>query len=41
MAKTRIMRNCMVEAEDIIEHYVRIAFADMTDFVEIYPNSIK
>lgn len=39
--KTRIMRNCMVEAEDIIEHYVRIAFADMTDFVEIYPNSIK
>ena len=39
--KVRIMRNCMVKAEDILEHYIRIAFADMTDFVEIYPNSIR
>lgn len=39
--KVRIMKRCMVEAEEIIEHYVRIAFADMTDFVEIYPSSIK
>lgn len=39
--KVRIMKNCMVEAEDILEHYIRIAFADMTDFVEIYPNYIR
>ena len=39
--KVRILRNCMVEAADIIEHYIRIAFADMTDFVEVHPNSIR
>ncbi len=39
--KVRILKNVMVSANDIMEHYIRIAFADMSDFVEIKPNSIR
>lgn len=39
--KVRIMNEMMVNAADLIDHWVRIAFSDMTDFVDIYPHSIK
>lgn len=31
----------MVTGTDIIEQWVKIAFADMSDFVDIFPNYIK
>lgn len=39
--KLRVARDCHVTAMDVIDHYARIAFADITDFVEITGNSIK
>lgn len=38
--KARILKETVVTGADIIDHWVRIAFADMTDFVHIYRNSI-
>lgn len=39
--KARILRKTMVDAGAIIEHHVRIAFSDITDFIEIRPTSIR
>lgn len=39
--KVRVMNAALVNAVDIIDHWVRIAFADMTDFVDIFPHSIR
>lgn len=39
--KARIMQETLVTSFDIIDHWVRIAFADMTDFVDIAPHSIR
>ena len=39
--KLRVLRQHMVNAYDLIDEWIRIAFSDMTDFVDIYPNSIK
>lgn len=39
--KARILRRTMVTGTDIIEQWVKIAFADMSDFVDIFPNYIK
>lgn len=39
--KARVLREHYINASDIIDAWVRIAFSDMTDFVEIYPYSIK
>lgn len=38
--KVRVARDCHVDAMDIIDHYARIAFADMTDFVTITGNRL-
>lgn len=39
--KARVLKEHMINACDIIDAWVRIAFADMSDFVDIYPHSIK
>lgn len=39
--KVRVMNASLVNAIDIIDHWVRIAFSDMTDFVDIFPHSIR
>lgn len=39
--KAHILQNVFVDAADILEHHIRIAFADISDFVEIRPNSIR
>ena len=39
--KVRVMNASLVNAIDIIDHWVRIAFSDMTDFVDILIKSIK
>ncbi len=39
--KLRIANTCHVNALDIIDQYIRIAFADITDFVEIKDGKIK
>ena len=39
--KVRIMNASMVNALDIIDEWVRIAFSDMSDFVDILPTYIK
>lgn len=39
--KARALQESMVSAVDIIDAWVRIAFSDITDFVDIYPNSIR
>lgn len=33
--KLQVGRECHVRAVDIIDHYIRIAFADITDYIEI------
>lgn len=38
--KLRIAKDCHVSAMDIIDQYIRIAFADMTDFVTIKNGSL-
>lgn len=38
--KVRVARDCHVDAMDIIDHYARIAFADITDFVSISGRSV-
>lgn len=39
--KVRILNESLVNAIDIIDEWVRIAFSDMTDFVDIFPHSIR
>ena len=39
--KARILQRTLVKAGDIIDSWVRIAFADMTDFVDIRPFNIS
>lgn len=39
--KARILQNAFLSAADILDHHMRIAFADITDFVDILPRSIK
>lgn len=39
--KLQISKTCHIDAMDIIDQYARIAFADITDFVEIVDNKIK
>lgn len=38
--KARIMNDTLVTGRDIIDQWIRIAFADMTDFVDIHRTSI-
>jgi phage terminase small subunit len=39
--KLKLSKQCHIEAMDIIDQYVRIAFADITDFVEVKGNTLK
>lgn len=39
--KARILQEHFINAADIIDAWIRIAFSDMSDFVEISPYSIK
>lgn len=39
--KAHILQSVFIDAADILEHHIRIAFADISDFVEIRPNSIR
>ena len=39
--KVRIINRQMIAAADIIDEWARIAFSDITDFVNIYPHSIS
>jgi phage terminase small subunit len=39
--KLQVSKVCMVEATDIVEQYAKIAYADITDFVEIKNNRVK
>lgn len=39
--KMRISHKCEITAEDIIEKYMRIAFADILDYVKIENNRLK
>lgn len=39
--KARILNDVMIDAQALLEHHLRIAFADITDFVEIRPTSIR
>lgn len=38
--KARILRSHIIEAYDVIDEWIRIAFADISDFVDIKPLSI-
>lgn len=38
--KIRISKRCEVTTMDIIDHYARIAFADITDFIAINGNTV-
>lgn len=39
--KLRVSRELHVDALDIVDHYARIAFADVTDFVKIENNKVE
>lgn len=39
--KVRILNKCMLKGEELIDMWTRVAFADMTDFVDIFPHSIR
>ena len=39
--KARILRNVCIDAASILDEHLRIAFADITDFVDIKPTSIR
>lgn len=39
--KARILDGVMIDAQALLEHHLRIAFADITDFVEIRPTSVR
>lgn len=38
--KVRALKTSLVDAKDLLDEYIRIAFADMTDFVDIYPTRV-
>ncbi len=39
--KARVLKKHMLNAMDVIDAWIRIAFSDITDFVDIYPHSIS
>ena len=39
--KARVLQSHMINAMDLIDEWVRIAFSDITDFVDIAPHSIR
>ena len=39
--KLRVSRESHIDALDVIDHYARIAFADVTDFVKISKNRVE
>lgn len=39
--KVRILKNTFIDAGAILDQHIRIAFSDITDFVEIHPQYIK
>lgn len=39
--KARVLQKTLVRGSDLIEQWIKIAFADMTDFVNIFPSYIK
>lgn len=39
--KVRILDRCMVRGEELIEAWTRIAFSDITDFIDIFPTMIR
>lgn len=39
--KARILKEHFINAADVLDEWIRIAFSDITDFVEINPHSIK
>lgn len=39
--KARIMQDTMVRGSDIIEQWVKISFADMSDFIDIERNNLR
>lgn len=39
--KIRAVNRCMVRSEEILDAWVRIAFSDITDFIDIFPHSIR
>ena len=39
--KIRATKNTLINASELLEKYVRIAFSDITDFVDIFPNRIQ
>lgn len=39
--KARILKTHMINAIDLIDEWVRIAFSDITDFVDIFPHNIR
>ena len=39
--KARVLKSHMIKAIDLIDEWVRIAFSDITDFVEIARHSIR
>lgn len=39
--KARVLRNVCIDAATILDEHLRIAFADITDFVDIRPTSIR
>lgn len=39
--KIRAVNRCMVRSEELLDAWIRIAFSDITDFVDIFPHSIR
>lgn len=39
--KVRVLKQHLINAYDLIDAWVRIAFSDITDFVEIHPTTIR
>lgn len=39
--KAKVLREHFITAYDVLDEWIRIAFSDMTDFVEIRPHSIS
>lgn len=39
--KARVLKQHFINASDILDAWIRIAFSDMSDFVDIYPYSIR
>ena len=39
--KVRVFKRAMLSAEEVIDAWIRIGFADITDFVDIHPSFIR